>query len=148
MKRLRNSGLCWLLIAVVVGVVYYRLRPVQAVLPLPTHLTSARIIRADISISFVYKDGNWLLDGQVSPRFAMWLAQLKMACPEHYARAEIVSGLDDVPIILQFNDHDDWVFSAHNPYNHRHYLHHGDSVWLCNESFKPRLTQPKSYWLP
>lgn len=136
----------WLILALTLGITYQYIRPKTITLPLPTNPQTARIIRADTHIDFNYQHGQWQHNGKNADKFAKWLAQLKTACPSHYLSERIASSPDDAPITLQFNGADDWTFTAHNAYNHSHYLRHGNTVWLCAETLKPRLTQPPSYW--
>lgn len=122
-------------------------RPHRTILPFPTDTDTVVVIRADTTLQFTHKNGQWMIDGKPSTKFATWLEELQTACTMKFPRKNVTLGDAVANITLLFNNKDEWIFASHNEFSRAHYLLHADTAYLCNEQFKPRLTLPLSYWL-
>lgn len=150
MKKLSvmtSLWLCWLLAALLCVFLLHQLWQSQdRRLPLPQPIHRLDIIRADTTLSF-QANPDWQSGGKAAVKLGNWLDELRQSCPIVYDEADIALPEEKAPITLRFNGEDDWTFTAYNPFNHSHYLHHQGRVYLCHEQLKPRLSLPLSYWL-
>lgn len=149
-KSLSPLTILWLLwltgALICLALLRYQQQRQDTSLPLPIELKRIDIIRADTTLSF-QASPDWQHNGQHAAKLGQWLEQLRHSCPQSYPETEIRLPPDSAPITLRINGEDDWTFTAHNPFNRSHYLHHQGRVYLCQEQLKPRLTLPPSYWL-
>lgn len=147
LSALRALWIFWLGAALMcIGLLRYQQQQSESQLPLPKSLERLEIIRADTTLRFS-ANPDWQYEGQAAAKLGQWIEQLRNGCGRSYLEKDIQLPEDTPTITLRFNQYDDWIFSAYNPFNRSHYLHHQGRVYLCDEQLKPRLTLPPQYWL-